>query len=58
MMSTPLQPSHLTRPVLALSSISGSKGRSLSGLQSIPETGCSSAQAEETLVLIVAAMHM
>ena len=58
MMSTPLQPSHVTRPVLSLSSISGSKGSSLSGIQSIPEAGCSSAQAEERLVLIVAAMQM
>ena len=53
MMSTPLQPS-----VVALSSISGTKGSSLSGIQSIPEDGCSSAQAEETLVLIVAAMQI
>jgi len=59
MMSTPLQPSKVTRPVLALSSISGhSKDGSLSGVQSLPEAGCSSAQAEEMLVLIVAAMQM
>ena len=58
MLSTPLQPSHRTRSVLALSSISGSKGSSLSGIQSIPEAGCSVAPAEETLVLIAAAMQM
>ncbi|KAK2172336.1 hypothetical protein NP493_968g00004 [Ridgeia piscesae] len=48
-MSTPLQPS-----VVALSSISGTKGSSLSGIQSIPEDGCSSAQAEETCRIEVA----